>query len=87
MVLALMMSFLNVLKIPFVWGFFGLAVGAIFGAEGVSVWIIAVMLSAFLLFMKFSGPARDDGEGSLFAGGGLLMVAWIVGFMLRGVFL
>lgn len=81
------MSFLNVLRIPFVWGFFGLAVGAIFGAENLSVWIIALMLPAFFLFMKFTGPASDEGEGSLFAGGSLLMVAWIVGFMIRGVFL
>ena len=81
------MSFLNVLRIPFVWGFFGLGIGAIFGADGGAVWIIAVLLAAFLLFMKFSGPASENGEGSLFAGGSLLMVAWIVGFMMRGIFL
>jgi hypothetical protein len=37
--------------------------------------------------MKLSGPAEGKNEGSIFAGGPLLMLAWILGFMLNGLLL
>ena len=81
------MSLVTILRIPFIWGLFGLFIGAILGANDLAIWLVAILLISFLVFMKFSGPAKDDGEGSLFAGGSAIMLAWIVGFIIRGVLL
>ena len=81
------MSFLTVLKIPFVWGFIGLIVGSLLGGTTLAVWLIALLLVGFLVFMKFSGPPEESGEGALFAGGSLLMIGWILGFSIRGILL
>jgi uncharacterized membrane protein len=59
------MTFLAVLKIPYVWGFIGLIIGALFGATILAVWLIAIILVAFLIFMKLTGPAEESGEGAL----------------------
>ncbi|HAE33360.1 MAG: hypothetical protein FI713_09945 [SAR202 cluster bacterium] len=82
-----LMSLVTILRIPFIWGFIGLVIGAILGANDLAIWLVAILLISFLVFMKFSGPAKDDGEGSLFAGGSAIMLAWIVGFIIRGVLL
>ena len=82
-----LMSLVTILRIPFIWGFIGLVIGAILGANDLAIWLVAILLISFLVFMKFSGPAKDDGEGSLFAGGSVIMLAWIVGFIIRGILL
>jgi hypothetical protein len=71
------MSVYGVLRIPYIWGLVGLIVGA--------VWLIAIFMIAFLVFMKLTGPAQKGGEGSLFAGGSLLMIGWILGFSIRSL--
>ena len=63
----------------------GLIVGAVLGANDLSVWLIAILMIAFLVFMKLTGPAQKGGEGSLFAGGSLLMIGWILGFSIRSL--
>ena len=79
------MSVYLVLRIPYIWGLIGLIIGAVLGANDLSVWLIAILMVAFLVFMKLSGPADREGEGSLFAGGSLLMIGWIIGFAIRSV--
>ena len=79
------MSVYGVLRIPYIWGLVGLIVGAVLGANDLSVWLIAILMIAFLVFMKLSGPAQKGGEGSLFAGGSLLMIGWILGFSIRSL--
>mgnify|MGYP001461542957 FL=1 len=79
------MSVFVVLRIPYVWGLLGLIVGAVLGANDLSVWLIAILMVAFLVFMKLTGPAGREGEGSLFAGGSLLMIGWILGFAIRSI--
>ena len=79
------MSVYGVLRIPYIWGLVGLIVGAVLGANDLSVWLIAILMIAFLVFMKLTGPAQKGGEGSLFAGGSLLMVGWILGFSIRSL--
>ena len=79
------MSVYVVLRIPYIWGLLGLIVGAVLGANDLSVWLIAILMVAFLVFMKLTGPAKREGEGSLFAGGSLLMIGWILGFAIRSI--
>ena len=79
------MSVYGVLRIPYIWGLVGLIVGAVLGANDLSVWLIAILMIAFLVFMKVTGPAQKGGEGSLFAGGSLLMIGWILGFSIRSL--
>ena len=79
------MSVYGVLRIPYIWGLVGLIVGAVLGANDLSVWLIAILMIAFLVFMKLTGPAQKGGEGRLFAGGSLLMIGWILGFSIRSL--
>ena len=79
------MSVYGVLRIPYIWGLVGLIVGAVLGANDLSVWLIAILMIAFLVFMKLTGPAQKGGEGSLFAGGSLLMIGWLLGFSIRSL--
>ena len=79
------MSVYGVLRIPYIWGLVGLIVGAVLGANDLSVWLIAILMIAFLVFMKLTGPAQKGGEGSLFAGGSLLMIGGILGFSIRSL--
>ena len=79
------MSVYGVLRIPYIWGLVGLIVGAVLGANDLSVWLIAILMIAFLVFIKLTGPAQKGGEGSLFAGGSLLMIGWILGFSIRSL--
>jgi len=79
------MSVYVVFRIPYVWGLLGLIVGGVLGANDLSVWLIAILMVAFLVFMKLTGPAKREGEGSLFAGGSLLMIGWILGFAIRSI--
>ena len=79
------MSISTILKLPYLWALLGLLLGGLFGTSDLSVWLIATSLVAFLLFMKFTGLPKKDGEGMLFSGGVLLIVGWICGFIIRGV--
>jgi hypothetical protein len=79
------MNILTVLRFPFVWGFFGFIIGAFLGASNVSVILLTVFLIGFLFCMKLVGPAEEKTEGFLFAGGPILIIAWILGFMVKGL--
>ena len=79
------MSVYGVLRIPYIWGLVGLIVGAVLGANDLSVWLIATLMIAFLVFMKLTGPAQKGGEGSLIAAGSMLMIGWILGYSIRSL--
>ena len=79
------MTIATILKLPYLWALLGLLLGGVFGASDLSVWLIATSLVVFLLFMKFSGLPKREGEGNLFSGGVLLIVGWILGFIIRGI--
>ena len=61
--------------------------GAFLGANNTSVILLTLLLVGFLVFMKLSGPAEEKKEGLLFAGGPILIIAWILGFMIKGLVL
>ena len=67
------------------WGVVGLAIGLALGANSVAVWLVAIGMFAFLAYLSAHGPARRATEGALFATGPVFMVAWIVGFIIRGI--
>ena len=79
------MFVITILKIPFVWAAAGFLVGVALGVNNISGWLIAALLLAFLAVVKISGPAREEGEGFLFSGGSALILAWILGFAVKGI--
>ena len=81
------MNLLTVLRFPFVWGLFGFIIGAFFGANNISIVLLTLFLVIFLSVMKLSGPPDEKKEGILFAGGPILIIAWIIGFMVKSLVL
>ena len=79
------MFLLTILKIPFFWAAVGFIAGVGLGVNDISVWLIAILLLAFLAVVKISGHANEKSEGFLFSGGSALMLAWILGFAVRGI--
>ena len=79
------MFVITILKIPFFWAAAGFLVGVVLGVNNISVCLIAALLLAFLVVVKSSGPAREESEGFLFSGGSALMLAWILGFAVKGI--
>ncbi len=70
---------------PFLWGAAGLIVGIALGVSIASAWIMAIGLGGHLLYLRFRGPAQHGSEGMLFASGPAFMMAWMVGFVARGL--
>ena len=44
-----------------------------------------ICLGAFLLYLRLSGPAQHETEGKLFIIGPAFMMAWVAGFVVRGL--
>ena len=70
---------------PILWGAVGLVIGAALGVTTLSVWLMAIGLGGHLLYLKLRGPAQHKTEGMLFAGGPAFMMAWVLGFIARGL--
>ena len=69
------------------WGVVGFVIGAALGVTTLSVWLVAIGLGAFIAYLVMHGPARRETEGALFASGGVFIVAWLLGFVARGLVL
>ena len=69
------------------WGVVGFAIGMALGVNTISVWLVAIGLGVFIAYLALHGPARRETEGSLFASGGVFMIAWMIGFIARGLVL
>ena len=69
------------------WAIVGFIIGLALGVDTVSVWLVAIGMGAFVAYLALHGPARRETEGALFASGGVFMIAWIVGFVVRGLVL
>ena len=67
------------------WGLVGFVLGIALGVTTLSVSLIAIGLALFAVFLALHGPARRESEGHLFAGGGMFIIMWLVGFVVRGV--
>lgn len=69
------------------WGILGFAIGIALGVTALSVTLIAVGIGLFVVFLALNGPARRESEGYLFAGGGMFIIMWLAGFIIRGIVL
>lgn len=67
------------------WGVVGFVIGLALGVNTLSVWLVAIGMGLFVANLALHGPARRETEGALFASGGVFMVAWIAGFVVRGL--
>ena len=70
-----------------IWAVVGIAIGVGFGANLTAVWLVTAGLIAFVAYLHLTGPAREETEGRRFAAGGVFMIAWIVGFAIKGLIL
>ena len=68
-----------------VWGVIGFIIGLALGVNDLSVWLLAIGLGLFVVYLALHGPAKRETEGSLFATGGVFMMAWMAGFILKGL--
>ena len=79
------MSLIKKLDNWITWGIIGVVIGVSLGVNTASVWLVAIGLGAFLVYLSMHGPAKRETEGSLFASGGVFMMGWIVGFVVNGL--
>ena len=55
------------------------------GVAAASMWLLAIGLGVFLLYLRLHGPARELTEGWLFAAGPAFVMSWLLGFVVRGL--
>jgi hypothetical protein len=79
------MSLIKKLDSWVTWGIIGVLIGVSLGVNTASVWLVAIGLGIFLVYLSKHGPAKRETEGSLFASGGVFMMGWIVGFVVNGL--
>ena len=72
---------------PILWASAGLILGLILGVTAESLGILTLGMVLHLIYMWRKGAARQGGEGWLFASGPVFLASWIVGFMLRGIYI
>ena len=72
---------------PFAWAAVGFIIGVALGVTAASVWLLAIGFGGYLLYLKLHGPAQHATEGWLFAAGPAFMMSWMLGFIVRGVWL
>jgi len=75
----------RVLDSPFAWAAVGFGIGLALGVTALSAWLLAAGFGAFLINLKMHGTAGHATEGWLFAAGPAFMMAWVFGFIVRGI--
>ena len=79
------MSLLQIVDSPISWAIAGFAIGIGLGVTTASVWLVAIGLGAFVLYLKLHGPAKRETEGKLIAAGPVFIMSWLVGFVVHGL--
>ena len=79
------MSLDRIVDSPLTWGIVGLFIGLAAGVTAVSVWLLAIGLGGFLVYLRLHGPAANKTEGWLFAAGPAFILTWMLGFVIRGI--
>ena len=74
---------LRIIDSPLPWAIAGVAVGFALGVTTISVWILVAGLIGYLVYLSLHGPAYESDEDNLVAAGPILMVAWMLGFILK----
>ena len=70
---------------PIPWGLLGFIIGVWLGVSTLSVWLVAIGLGAYLIYLKLHGPAQYSTEDLLFSAGPAFMMTWVLGFIVRGL--
>ena len=78
-------SVLRLIDSPLSWALGGFAIGAGLGVNVASVWLLAIGLGGFLVYMAMHGPPERTTEGRLFAAGVAFIVGWTAGFIVNGL--
>ena len=76
-------TWIRLVDSPLPWAVVGFAIGAALGVTTLSVWLVAIGLGVFLIYLWLHGAARQRTEGWLFASGPVFMMAWLAGFVVR----
>mgnify|MGYP004364793567 CR=1 FL=1 len=79
------MSPIRIIDSPISWALAGLAIGMALGVNSVSVWLVAIGLGLYVVYLKAHGPANQKTEGNLVSAGPAFMMAWLVGFVIHGL--
>lgn len=78
-------SLIGLVDSPYTWGVVGFLVGIILGVTTLSVWLVAIGLGIFLIYLGIHGQAHNQTEGRLFAAGPLYMMSWVLGFIINAL--
>ena len=79
------MSLTKLIDSPYAWAVVGFIIGAALGVTTISVWLLAIGFGAYLFYLRAHGPAKPATEGWLFMAGPAFMIAWVLGFIVRGM--
>ena len=79
------MSLLRIIDSPFAWAVAGFVIGLALGVTPLSVWLLAIGLGGFVVYLRLHGPAEQSTEAWLFAAGPAFMMSWMLGFVVRGL--
>ena len=79
------MSLQRLIDSPIIWAIAGFAIGAALGVTSASVWLLAIGLGAFIVYLWRHEPARHGTEGRAFATGPVFITSWLVGFVVHGL--
>ncbi len=79
------MSFERLKDSPVPWAAAGFVIGLALGVNAASVWLMAIGLGAFVLYLRVHGSAQPRTEGGLFAAGPAFIASWLVGFVIHGI--
>lgn len=74
---------LRIIDSPLPWAIAGGAMGFALGVTTLSVWLLVAGLIGYLVYLALHREARESSEGRLAAAGPALMLAWMLGFILK----
>ena len=74
---------LRIIDSPLPWAIAGVAVGFALGVTTISSWLLVAGLIAYLVYLALHREAKPSTEGNLVAAGPVLMLAWILGLILK----
>ena len=79
------MSINRLIDSPLSWAIAGFFIGLALGVTSASMWLVAIGLGGFLLYLRLHGPADPAKEGLLFAAGPVFIASWLTGFVVQGL--
>ena len=75
----------KIIDSPVPWILAGFIIGLALGVNDASVWLVALGMTGFVVYLKMHGNAHPRTEGMLFASGPAFMMSWMLGFIVHGI--